>query len=41
VPIAGLPAGVRSPLLGTAAVDVEDGLVHVRVPARGGVVVAL
>ena len=41
VPIAGLAAGVRSTLLGTAAVDVEDGLVHVRVPARGGAVVAL
>jgi len=41
VPIADLPAGVRSPLLGIAAVDVEDGRVHVRLPARGGVVVAL
>jgi len=36
-----LAAGVRVPLLGAAAVDVEDGLAHVRLPARGGVVVAL
>ena len=36
-----LAAGVRLPLLGAAAVDVEDGLAHVRLPARGGVVVAL
>jgi hypothetical protein len=36
VPVAGLAAGVRMPLLGTAAVDVEDGVVHVRLPGRTG-----
>jgi glycosidase len=41
VPVAGMAAGVRTPLVGTAAVDVEDGTVHVRVPGRAGVVVAL
>jgi cyclomaltodextrinase / maltogenic alpha-amylase / neopullulanase len=41
VPLPGLAAGVRMPLLGAAAVDVEDGLLHVRLPGRSGVVVAL
>ena len=41
VPLAGLAPGVRLPLLGSAAVDVEDGVLHVRVPARSGVVVRL
>ncbi|MDF1521369.1 MAG: glycoside hydrolase family 13 protein [Trueperaceae bacterium] len=41
VPVAGLAAGVRTPLFGTAAVDVADGTVHVRVPGRAGVVVGL
>jgi cyclomaltodextrinase / maltogenic alpha-amylase / neopullulanase len=41
VPVPGLAAGVRMPLLGAAAVDVENGLVHVRLPGRSGVVVAL
>jgi cyclomaltodextrinase / maltogenic alpha-amylase / neopullulanase len=41
VPLPGLAAGVRMPLLGAAAVDVEDGLVHMRLPGRSGVVVEL
>jgi len=41
VPIAGAAPGVRPSLLGTAAVDVEDGTVHVRLPGRAGVVAAL
>ena len=41
VPLAGLAAGVRPPLLGVAAVGVEGGLVDVRLPARAGVVVGL
>lgn len=41
VRLADLAPGVRAPLLGTAAVDVQDGTVHVRVPGRAGVVVAL
>ena len=41
VPVPGVDAGVRLPLLGTAAVDVEDGVVHVRLPGRAGVVVGL
>jgi glycosidase len=39
VPLVGLAPGVRTPLWGTAAVDVEDGALHVRLPARSGVVV--
>ena len=41
VPLAGLAPGVRAPLHGTGAVDVEDGTVDVRLPGRAGVVVAL
>jgi glycosidase len=41
VRLPGLPAGVRTPVYGLAAVDVEDGTVHVRLPARAGVVVRL
>lgn len=41
VRLAGVAPGVRAPLLGVAAVDVEDGTVHVRLPARAGVVVGL
>jgi cyclomaltodextrinase / maltogenic alpha-amylase / neopullulanase len=41
VPIAGLAPGVRTALYGTAAVDAEDGTLHVRLPGRSGVVVRL
>jgi len=41
VRIEGLAPGVRPPLFGTAAVDVEDGVAHARVPGRSGVVVRL
>jgi cyclomaltodextrinase / maltogenic alpha-amylase / neopullulanase len=41
VPVAGLSAGVRSPLLGAAEVGEEGGVVDVRLGGRAGVVVRL